>query len=167
MKGLLYKDFIAVKGKIFLFLTIAQLLLLSLLKITVTDMEIEMIIVNIFVCIMVILFGQVIFFLETSLIKADSKKQTDYILSLPVEKKEYVASKYIYILGAFVYITVICAVEILILKAGQESGDVVLLLEKTWDILPVIAGGFAIVCAVELPFYFILGMEKGAAVKLI
>ncbi len=166
MIGLLYKDFISTKGKMILGFTLLQLVIISGLHFIYMDnMELEIMIIYLLSASMVILFGVILFYLDVALVKSDSQKQMDYFLSTPIDRSSYVKSKYIYVLSAFVLVTVVMIIEMLIIKTGLNSVDAEKLINNLWNIFPVFLGVFMICSAIELPFYFGLGASVGKAVK--
>lgn len=166
MIGLLYKDFIATKGKMILGFMLLQLVIISGLHFIYMDnMELEIMIIYLLSASMVILFGVILFYLDVALVKSDSQKQMDYFLSTPIDRSSYVKSKYIYVLSAFVLVTVVMLIEMLIIKNGLQSVAAQKLISALWKMFPIILGVCMVCSAIELTFYFGLGADVGKAVK--
>ncbi len=163
MIGLIYKDIIATKSKIFIMAAILQMALVVLLHFTCKgDTETEVMLSYFASAAMVVMLMLIVFGLETSVLKTDDNRQTDYYLSTPVSKYKYVASKYAYLIGAFLLTTVISIAEIAICKNSEYGRDTA---RQVWKLMPVIIGACVAVCALELPFYFAFGTGSGSAVK--
>lgn len=166
MIGLLYKDFIATKGKILLGAGLIQFILIAIMRFVFkNDIEAEIMIIYLFSGCMFLLFGFIIFFLNISLLKSDNEKQVTYYLSTPVKRSDYVTSKYLYLFITYAFISVIIVLEVLIVKTDLISTDAQKIMNNLWKIMPILIGVFMICTAVELPFYFGLGVDRGKNVK--
>ena len=123
MIGLLYKDFLAIKGRIYRTAIILQFFLIMVLRLLIRDdQDIDMILGCIVMVTMIVAVMLLIFFMETGLIKADDgRKQRKYYLSLPINRKQYVASKYLFLLlTLYIFISII-SMEVLLCKINLAS----------------------------------------------
>lgn len=167
MTGLLYKDYVVVKGRIYIVggLLIAALLLVLrlVLPTEIGDYTLPALVMEVtFVLYMVIVYR-----LEVSLLEADEgKKQKNYFLSLPVTKKQYVASKYIFLLIAF-YITMSLGIimsSICRINCSNEQFEEMLMMFMS--MLPVITCAALLIPTLEMPFFIIWGSKKGGQIKV-
>ena len=95
MAGLLYKDFVAIKGKIYVAVMAGVLGVFLGLRLAVRNEMIDVLICMLYTCIVLTLYFFVLSNIEISLITVDEKRnQKNYFLSLPVSKQKYIASKY-------------------------------------------------------------------------
>ena len=100
MAGLLYKDFVAIRGKIYAICMVAVLVLGFVLRLIVQDEATEYILVMYVPLMVFSLYMLVNNKMETDLMQVDeAKKQKQYCLSLPINKKLYVAEKYVFMLS--------------------------------------------------------------------
>ena len=167
MIGLLYKDFLAIKGRIYRTAIILQFFLIMVLRLLIRDdQDIDMILGCIVMVTMIVAVMLLIFFMETGLIKADDgRKQRQYYLSLPINRKQYVASKYLFLLlTLYIFISII-SMEVLLCKINLASEYGENLLNALTIFLTIILGLCMFIFAVELPFYFGLGVKKGIFIK--
>ena len=104
MAGLLYKDFVAIRGKIYAICMVAVLVLGFVLRLIIKDETTEYILVMYVPLMVFSLYLLVNNKMETDLMQVDeAKKQKQYCLSLPVNKKLYVAEKYVFMLLIFYF----------------------------------------------------------------
>ena len=102
MAGLLYKDFVSLKGKIYVAVVLAVLVLAMVLRILLPPSYIDELLWALSVLIIFLLYLLVVEKIEISLIAADEgRKQKQYFLSLPISRRQYVASKYLFLLLTF------------------------------------------------------------------
>lgn len=162
MRALLYKDYIATQGKSAI--CGCGLLTLLILGFTVWghfDFQMEAVLG---------MFTPMVFFdgvfyliaLMSLLFKADSGKNCrDYLLSLPVDKKEYLASKYVYFL----------IVSYLVLSWGillayiplpvVELEGILMMISAIQLIGPFCVYAMLIFAAIAFPLYILYGRKKG------
>lgn len=183
MCGLLYKDFAAIKGKrLVLILTIATVLFI-LLRMLFPGTEINPVfmatgengepvnMVDIFFCfgeVGILLFGicQINSFGSRILEFDDKNRIRGYLSALPVCKKTYVASKYIF-LGICTYVVFSLymmwhVVSIAFMQVGQIFTVSSLISELSGAFLCLIL----IIEAVELPMLLLMGKEKAMIVRI-
>lgn len=167
MAGLLYKDFIAAKGKWYVFAMAAAFLILLSLRLMLPDEKGDVIVNLLASFIVTILFALVIFNLETSIVAADEgRKRRCYCLSLPVSKRQYVASKYVFILISF-YIAISFSEMLGFLCVIQCNNEEMLNYSTMLQqIVPLMACILLLVPALELPFLICLGTGRGYLMKL-
>ena len=90
MLGLLYKDYIAVKGKYFLMALFGQFLLVAARRLTVVDEVLDHVLPTLVMMMLCCLAAVLPFVFELSLMKADEgRKQKLYFLSLPSSATQY------------------------------------------------------------------------------
>ncbi len=166
MLGLLYKDYIAVKGKYFLMALFGQFLLLTVLRLTVVDEVVDHILPPM-VMMMLCCFAAVLpLVFELSLMKADEgRKQKQYFLSLPVSRRQYVASKYIFLAIAFYIIQSVATFEFVVCQVNMKSEEMSASMATTQMLVPTFIGICMVICALELPFFVGMGVKKGMAAK--
>lgn len=166
MLGLLYKDYIAVKGKYFLMALFGQFLLVAAIRITVVDEVLDHILPAL-VMMMLCVFAVVIpLTFEISLMKADEgRKQKQYFLSLPVSRRQYVASKYIFLAIAFYIIQSVATFEFLVCLVNMKSEEMSAKMSTCQMLVPTFIALCMVTCALELPFFVGMGVKKGMAAK--
>lgn len=188
MAGLLYKDFVGIKGKmliiIFGVLTVIFLALRMIFPGNVDGITAVMAenapgqmsymsvgdLRDSFIVLIPLIFIAVCIVLPTKwtmdICKNDEKNKTmQFVQALPLEKNTYIASKYIFI-GAAVY--VLYSLEnILIVMFKSVAGDnaSTKLMMAVGSFLTVFAGISMILAAIELPFFITVGVKKGALIK--
>lgn len=163
MAGLLYKDFVAVHGKQFVPGLLAVTLLLAGLCITGIDAEVVIAVQALVFFASGILFLSIPMYFENCLFSVDrGRKKKAALLSFPVSKKQYVASKYLFILllyYVFLSVTVIWA-SILNAWEGCEQA-----LVEMMALLPAFASMMLVLSAMEMPFFMVLGIQAGNMLK--
>lgn len=170
MAGLLYKDFIAVHGKIYVAVLLVITVLLAffpIMPIPASVREGVAIIVGMWVAIAATVLPLiVVFYLENSVISADEgAKKRAYLMSLPVSKRQYVASKYLFILISyyvFLSVTVIWA-QFANICMGEVLEEGFLL--DAIALMPFWIQALLLVSAMELPFLVNVGVKAGNAIK--
>ncbi len=170
MAGLLYKDFIAVHGKIYVAVLLVITVLLALfpvVPISPTVREEIAIVVGALVAIAATVLPLiVVFYLENSVISADDgAKKKAYLMSLPVSKRQYVASKYLFILicyYVFLSVTVIWA-QFANICMGEVLEEGFLL--NAIALMPFWIQALLLVSALELPVFINVGVKAGNAIK--
>ena len=166
MAGLLYKDFVAVKGKIYVTVMLVVLVLALAVRLFVHTAYIDGVIWA--ACLMVsgVLYFAIVGKMEISLIAADEgRKQKQYYFSMPVSKNQYVASKYLFLLLTFwVLLSFASLLQTLcLLQCEKESLQEMILLFD--GLLPAMTCGFLLLPAIELPFFIGMGTKRGSQVK--
>lgn len=166
MAGLLYKDFAAVKGKLYVIAGVAILLFYIILRFAMPNELGDIFLVTGLVNITTCAFFVILFILEIKLLETDEgRKQKNYFLSLPVTKKQYVASKYIFILIAFYAVLSLGLLLSYICNIDCQSEDMLKLLSGYSGLLPMLVCAFLVVPAIELPFFIIWGSQRGKQIK--
>ncbi|MGN0346680.1 MAG: ABC-2 transporter permease [Lachnospiraceae bacterium] len=182
MAGLLYKDFVSVGGKkivmLFSFLTILYIALRLIFPGT-TDMELfllhnedgEMIhMMDVF-----FLFACGLFLVaECSILNGwigktvegdDKNKIQGYLCALPLEKNDYIASKYVFI-GISVYIFLSLSIcWSITANAFCRDGMLADAFTMLASALPVIACIILLSAAVEFPLFLTVGKSKALLIK--
>lgn len=167
MAGLLYKDFATVKGKLYVIAGLVILLFYSIIRFVMPNEFGDILLVTGLVNITILAFGIIIYQLEISILESDEgRKQKNYFLSLPVTKKQYVASKYIFILIAFYGVLSLGLLLSFICNIDCQSEDMLKLLSGYSGLLPVLACVLLVVPAIEMPFFIIWGSKRGKQIKV-
>ena len=182
MAGLLYKDFISIKGKkltvtymvIFAVIIIMRLLMPSVFLLE-KDMDMEMadmladgLYWSSGMLLFFMIFGTVTSAWPTKLVEDDKTRGRviDYYSSLPVKKDQYIASHYIFI-GIMAYVVFSFTIIWYIVGSSlSKSENFVPLWSAT---LPLVLSYvlFGIVCAaIDLGSFISLGTSKGKVIKI-
>lgn len=166
MAGLLYKDFVAIKGKLYVALMFAILGLALAVRMFVPAMYIDGPLWAVCLMVTLLFYFVVVGKLELSLIAADEgRKQKQYYLSLPVSRKQYVASKYLFLLLTFWAILSFSALLQTICLFSCENEAIQQMILMVNGLLPALTSGFMILPTVELPFFVGIGTKRGSQVK--
>lgn len=166
MLGLLHKDYIAVKGKYFLMALFGQFLLVATIRLTVVDEVLDHILPAFVMMMLCCLAAVLPFVFELSLMKADEgRKQKQYFLSLPVSRRQYVESKYIFLAIAFYIIQSVATFEFLMCQVNMKSEEMSAKLSTFQMLVPTFIALCMVICALELPFFVGMGVKKGMATK--
>lgn len=166
MAGLLYKDFVAVRGKIYVICAVIVMIVTWILRLMIQTDEAEYLLVMYAVCFLLILYAVVFNTLESDLMKVDEvKKQKQYCISLPITKKEYVAGKYVFMLLVFYLVQSFSVLMGNVIMADCRTNVGEQLISVVMAVLPIITGGIMLVSSVELPFFIGFGYKKGSFVK--
>ncbi|MBP5262596.1 MAG: ABC-2 transporter permease [Clostridiales bacterium] len=185
MGGLLYKDFVAMKGKricIILLSVIALLCTLRMIlpgnmaegldmiaendqgtKINLLDIMFATVYLSIVVA---MVCGIDVWCTRLSKADASCVRIKNFVYSLPVSANSYVASKYVFIVIATYVLISLLSIAGIVLAAFAETGyalDVIRMCEML--VLPL-TSLLIFIAAIELPMYILLGREKGNLVKI-
>lgn len=153
MAGLLYKDFAAIKGRVYVVGAVAVLILSLALRLILPKELGDYLLVPGGISIILLAFMGILYQIEVSLLETDEgKKQKHYFLSLPVTGKQYVASKYLFILLAFYFVLSFGLLMGFIFDINCETEEMQKLLIGFMGALPVLACTLLIVPTIELPF---------------
>lgn len=174
MAGLLYKDFVAVKGKWYVLGILAVIAGMFAVRVTIPGLGtefargVDMILPALCMVFTVILFFVVVTRLEVSVVSVDEgKKQKHYFLSLPVSLKQYVASKYIFILLAFYIIIAVSMILGGICLIDCREEEMMKYFNQWLSMVPLLAGVLLIIPSIELPFFIGFGAQKGGQIKTV
>ena len=182
MGGLLYKDFLSVKGKKISVIILALTLFFLALRLALPGTDVGNMVFNstnqpsgemtfdFFLWVFPFLFAFCSLGLPSiwtkALIANDNKnKIKSFIKALPFGKKTYIASKYIFIAAA-VYVLMSVSLlwcEIYNCNAGENT--MTDLVESLMSFLIVFACASIIIAAIELPFFITLGSKKAQMIK--
>ena len=166
MAGLLYKDFVAIRGKIYAICMVAVLVLGFAWRLIVQDEATEYILVMYVPLMVFSLYLLVNNKMETDLMQVDeAKKQKQYCLSLPVNKKLYVAEKYVFMLLIFYIAQSFVALFCSIMAVDCVTDICMQILSSIMAIIPIITTGMMTLAAIELPFFIGAGYKKGKILK--
>lgn len=171
MTGLLYKDFLCVKGKkICLFMAIQFLLVTGLRFFGRGQEDIDFIVMAIYMLFNLIAYGFVLFGLDMALFRHEKKaKEKRYYFSMPISKVQYVREKYLFMLLALYVLISVNFFEGMVCRINY-SEKYVSVVDPTilffQNMLIPFACIVLFVCAIEFAFMFALGTERGMQVKL-
>ena len=162
MLGLLYKDYIAVKGKFFLMILFGQFAVFAIFRFFGTDnQDMDLLSLALMLIIYLVLVCMVSWQYAMSLIKTDEgKKQKAYYLSLPIEKKQYVLSKYLFLAIAFYMLQSVFILQLQVGAVNVCSEAAQNLLEGMQTTMLTFFAMCMVICALDLMFYFGLGVDK-------
>ena len=174
MAGLLYKDFVGIKGKITVILFSLATIFFLVVRIifpgvtdAVSDGEVNDIILML--CVLMLIF--VGFFMISSwtvaICRNDEKcKARQFVNALPLAKNSYIASKYIFIAIAVYVMFSLEQIWTIIFSGMAGENGIASLATTTGMFLTSISSVSMLLAAIELPFYFTFGVKKGSAIKV-
>ncbi len=162
MKSLLYKDYVATNGLAMIggFGLLTVFICVFTVWCTVdSNMEV---LLGLFTPI--VFMGGCVYLLAlmSQLFQADSGKNCrDYLLTMPVDKKEYLLSKYIYYLVAN-YLVLSWGVFLSMIAATAVKTEGMMMMVSTVQLMgPIIIPVMLIMAAVTFPLYILYGKKKG------
>lgn len=166
MTGLLYKDFIAIHGKrIVIAMTILSAFLAGF-TVCVSSEDFILVAGAAFLMLCMTLPLMIPVCVENWLFSADQgKKRKAYLLSLPFSKKQYVASKYIFILICYYVVLSVTTFWLLFATCAIEPYVNVEHFEAVGGLMPLYIYLCLMLSAFEMPFFILLGFKAGNAVK--
>ena len=185
MGGLMYKDFVAIKGKRICIILLSFIAFLCILRVIFPGSMAEglgMIAENdqgikvntldlMFVMTYICIIFSIVCFIDiwcSRLSEADEScsRIRNYVSSLPVSANSYVASKYVFITIATYVLISLLSITGIVLAAFAEEGfvlDIIRMFELM--VLPV-TSLLILIASIELPLYILIGREKGNLVKV-
>lgn len=167
MAGLLYKDFLAIKGKIYVTVMLAVLVLALAVRLFVHTAYIDGMIWAVCLMVSAVLYFAIVGKMEISLIAADEgRKQKQYYFSMPISRKQYVASKYLFLLLTFWVLLSFSTLlqDICLIRCENEFIQQMILCFE--GLLPALTCVFLLFPAIELPFFIGIGTKRGSQVKM-
>ncbi len=163
MKSLLYKDYVATNGPIVIggFGLLTVIICVFTVWSTVnSDMEVILGLLTP----MVFMGDGCVYLLAlmSQLFQADSGKNCrDYLLTMPVDKKEYLLSKYIYYLAAN-YLVLSWGVFLSMIAATAVKTEGMMMMVSTVQLMgPIVIPVMLIMAAITFPLYILYGKKKG------
>lgn len=182
MAGLLYKDFVGIKGKIIVMILGLATIFFLVVRIIfpggtdgrtqyanefVSDGEVNDIILML--CVLMLIF--VGFFMISSwtvaICRNDEKcKARQFVNALPLAKNSYIASKYIFIAIAVYVMFSLEQIWTIIFSGMAGENGIASLATTAGMFLTSISSASMLLAAIELPFYFTFGVKKGSAIKV-
>ena len=168
MAGLLYKDFKAIKGHYYAITFIIITVLLIPLRLFFCTAEVDVIVALWLSMAPFVLLGILLVKVEIGIIAADEEKNAQlYLLSLPMSVKNYIASKYWFMLiGHYVVLSISMLWNIAYqIQIADESMSE--LLASITSLMPSLVCGSICIVAIELPFFIISGSKKGEMIKTV
>ena len=160
MKGLMYKDFIAVKGHIFVFSLIGIVGIFSVLRFMFFGNENDVLLGYLF-CLVSMILVMIPMMFTRYIFGQDAKSRSRaYLLSLPIKQSDYVASKYVmYIVYYYITIGVITFLSMLYMSAAVDE-EMILKTQTQASMMVVLVAVLLIFHAFQFPGYFIYGTQK-------
>lgn len=170
MAGLLYKDFVAVHGKIYVAILLGITVFLAVFSISPLPMAADYggaIIAGVLVAMAAMALPlMVVLSIENSVISADEgAKKKAYLMSLPVSKRQYVASKYIFILICYYVILSALVIWAQFVNIHMEQAFEENFLMDMIALSPTWIQALLVLSAIELPFLINVGVRAGNAIK--
>ncbi len=183
MGGLLYKDFVSVKGKLNVWTMIALTIVYIVLRMLFPGTEdikgfilkndageMVNILDTFFFMGESIVFIMGVYFINSwcsKIVMSDEKNRIrGYLSAMPFDKKRYVASKYLFIgITAYVVFSLYLIWHIVDLAFMREGHMVELSYLMTGFALPLVSG-MLLMTAFEFPLYFLLGKGKAKMVTV-
>ena len=186
MGGLMYKDFVAIKGKRICIILLSAIALLCILRVIFPGGSMaegmEMVFVNdqgirintldlMFVMPYICIIFSIVCFIDmwcARLSEADEScsRIKNYVCSLPVSANSYVASKYVFITIATYVLISLLSITGIVLAAFAEEGYVLDILRMFEVMVLPVTSLLILVASIELPLYILIGREKGNLVKV-
>ena len=185
MGGLMYKDFVAIKGKRICIILLSALALLCILRVIFpgsmaermdfivkndsgTEVNtLDIMFVTVYMCIVLTIVCFIdIWCARLSETDASSVRIKNYISSLPVSANSYVASKYVFITIATYILISLLSITGIVLAAFTEPGTGLDLIRMCEMLVLPVTSLLILVAAVELPLYILLGRENGNLAKV-
>lgn len=167
MGGLFYKDFVLVRGRILIIAAAVYLLAISAIGfISLQIREVQlfvMLLIQLFMLFFV--FGVWLFLLPSIMGYEEGRNRINYLLAAPVSVKEYVASKYLFIL-----IADYAAVSALVVAVffGDAFCNMEICRQQLTLVQGMIFAAFQMVlfmAMIDFPIGFAFGQSVGQAVK--
>lgn len=178
MMGLLYKDFLCIKGKIMAWLLAIQFMIVAITRIVLRNggIEADVIIFIMYTSMIGIAFMCIIGMVDTSLMKMERQETVRrYTFSLPVSKRQYVLGKYLFLLIMLYAVLSLGILESMVcqLFCSEGMGHIIdvegmsmrMLFQMFQQLLIPISGIILFVCGIEFAFMFLFGAEHGIQVK--
>jgi len=166
MTGLLYKDYKAIKGEIYIIALTSISLLLVILRVFCHNLEIDVLVASFVMIVPLFLLGLVINGIEIGIVSADEGKNAKiYLLSLPISEKHYIASKYWFLLIAYYIVLSLSQLWAITYVIQSVESTMYEMVRNVATLIPTIICFFIIITAIELPFFILFGSGKGKFVK--
>ncbi len=185
MGGLMYKDFVAIKGKRICIILLSAIAILCILRmifpgslakglgmIAENDQGIRINTLDLmFVMPYICIIFSIVCFIDmwcARLSEADEScsRIKNYVYSLPVSANSYVASKYVFITIATYVLISLLSITGIVLAAFAEAGYVLDILRMFKVMVLPVTSLLILVASIELPLYILIGREKGNLVKV-
>lgn len=162
MKSLLYKDYVATNGLAMIggFGLLTVFICVFTVWSTVdSNMEV---ILGLFTPMMFMSGCAYLLVLMSQLFQADSGKNCrDYLLTMPIDKKEYLLSKYIYYLVAN-YLVLSWGIFLSMIAATAVKTEVMMMMVSAVQLMgPIVIPVMLIMAAITFPLYILYGKKKG------
>lgn len=171
MKGLLYKDFLCIKGKKICVFLAVQFLLVVALRFPGSGLEdADLFVMIVYVLFLAVLCGYVTF-LDVALFRHEKgAKEKRYYFSMPISKVQYVREKYLFVLLVLYSLISVGYFEGMVCRVNYSERYVKIVdptIRAFQSMLIPLACIVLFFCAIELAFLFALGAERGLQAKVI
>ncbi len=101
------------------------------------------------------------------IVEGDEKnKIKDYLYAMPITKKSYVLSKYVFIAVAALFFLVIAYVWGILCREFCREGYMMEMTKIVMKFIPVFIGLGILSAAIELPLFIVLGKSKAMLIKI-
>ena len=185
MGGLMYKDFVAIKGKRICIILLSVIALLCIMRVIfpgsmaegmdfvlkddagteINGLDIMFVTAYYSIVLTMVCFID-IWCARLSEADASSARIRNYVSSLPVSANSYVASKYVFITIATYVLISLLSITGIVLAAFTEPGRGLDLIRMCEVLVLPVTSLLILVASVELPLYILLGREKGNLTKV-
>lgn len=170
MAGLLYKDFVAVHGKIYVAVLSVITVLFAVFAVSplpaASGYAAAIIVGGLVAMAALMLPMMVLGSIETGIIQTDEGAgKKAYVMSLPVSKRQYVASKYIFVLISYYVALSVSVIWAQFVNGCMEEALQDSFLMDAMGLTPLWIQVLLLASAIELPFFINVGVKAGNAIK--
>jgi len=170
MAGLMYKDFLAVKGKKAVIILLALTVVYAALRFAFPGTGDEDSSPDLFLWVFPALLAVAGFGLPSAwtgaIMAGDGKNKIKaFTKSLPLGKNSYIASKYLFLASVIFTIMVTNTLWCRIFKAGAVDNSFTAVIDMLTPFVIILASCSLVIAAIELPFFITLGRRKAGFVK--
>lgn len=172
MKGLLYKDFLCIKGKKMCVFLAVQFLLVVALRFPGSGLEdADLLVLIVYSIFLAVVCAYETFLLDVALFRNEKgAKEKRYYFSLPISKVQYVREKYLFVLLVLYSLISVGYFEGMVCRVNYSEAYVKMvdpLIQSYQSMLVPLACIVLFFCAIEMAFMFALGAERGLQAKVI
>ena len=166
MTGLLYKDYKAIKGEIYVEAISVISVVLVLLRLFCHKLEIDVLIAAFVMLVPVVLLIIILNGIQIGILSADERKNVKiYLLSFPITEKKYIASKYFFLLIAYYIVLSISQLWAVTYAIQDVDSQMYEMVRGVATLMPTVVCISLVITAIELPFFILYGSEIGKFVK--
>lgn len=157
MIGLLYKEFIATKGKLFLILSGIHLILLITIPFISSETEVSSI--YMYSVYLLVALSMIMGYSATRLIRSDNQKQIEYFLGTTVNASGYVMSKFVFLFLTYIFVAIMIVAEGLIVKSNMTLDVSTNMMNDCWKIVPIGIGISLFISSLELLLCYVFKID--------